>query len=50
MLLFFLFEFLFLFSSAKLQQKCYNQNTYENVLYNKHKIKHLKVKIKAKKR
>ena len=50
MLLFFLFEFLFLFSSTKLQHKCYNQKTYKNVLYNKHKIKHLKVKIKAKKR
>ena len=47
---FFLFKFLFLFSSKKLQNKCYNQKTYKNFLYNKHKIEHLKVKIKAKKK
>ena len=48
--IFFLFKFLFLFSSKKLQNKCYNQKTYKNLLYNKLKIKHLKVKIKAKKK
>ena len=43
---FFLFKFSIFIK--KLQHKCYNQKTYKNFLYNKHKIKHLKVKIKAK--
>ena len=42
-------NFCFYFHQKKLQHKCHKQ-TYKNFLYDKHKIKHLKVKIKAKRK
>ena len=47
---FFIIEIFISIFIKKIQHKCYNQKTYKSFLFNKHKIKHLKVKIKAKKK